>query len=690
MANDSPAAVLVNSSGTEIGTAATPLRNQGTAPLPNGTPVTGSISALGGTVQAAAEGYESVSFVLTGTWSATLVAELSHDGGSTWATTGINGASPFGVQPAIFNYVTANGTYQVAGNSACTHVRLRAAAYVSGPVSVRLVLGTNQQFWPLVHSMIRQDVAASTLNGSIANLAAGAVFTGTGESTLGVSGIQVQFKSDQPCLVQMQQSLDNDPAHWDLVDETLVPGGDVRGRTFQAVGNYFRVVVTNVGNATTTFLRLGVALCPTVEALPRALTTQGRLSLATARTSWFPSDHNHPVHSAVRPDIWLDADYRLETRGGVLTDCASFRDDFGGSALYTDLTGTCYFTNGGLYVTGIGTSFLTEVRTSMKLKLSSHADSVYVKVAEVRSDTLLILTAAYMGATGNGTGRGSNWLPSIGTGGSIAVASSEVALASGTTNGTTVQLRRLGDYLPIIASARLRLTQRIANQEAVMGVAESEVSPHCQALAVFDGTDNTKVKLRTSSNNSDLEETTVTLPGGLTSATAAYYSLEITARSVALLVNDIKLAEHKLHIPDPYAPMDTYLRIKNTAVVTTTTLYADVWMFNNFDRVETVASPKADPLTVAPVSGNQAAVTSVAAAVADTSLLVSSALRRGATVFNDSTALCYLKLGTGASLTSFTVILARNGYYEVPFAYIGAVNGYWTAATGSARVTELT
>jgi hypothetical protein len=87
--------------------------------------------------------------------------------------------------------------------------------------------------------------------------------------------------------------------------------------------------------------------------------------------------------------------------------------------------------------------------------------------------------------------------------------------------------------------------------------------------------------------------------------------------------------------------------------------------------------------------GASAAVTSVAAAVADTSLLAVNTARMGAAVYNDSTAVLYLKLGTGASTTSFTARLVPNAYYEVPFNYTGAVNGYWSSATGNARITEV-
>ena len=65
--------------------------------------------------------------------------------------------------------------------------------------------------------------------------------------------------------------------------------------------------------------------------------------------------------------------------------------------------------------------------------------------------------------------------------------------------------------------------------------------------------------------------------------------------------------------------------------------------------------------------------------------------RSGATVYNDSTAILYLALGTAAaSTTDFTVKMVADAYYEVPFGYTGAIRGIWASATGSARVGEIT
>lgn len=81
---------------------------------------------------------------------------------------------------------------------------------------------------------------------------------------------------------------------------------------------------------------------------------------------------------------------------------------------------------------------------------------------------------------------------------------------------------------------------------------------------------------------------------------------------------------------------------------------------------------------------------SVAASTSQVTLLAANTNRKGATVFNDSASSdLKLSLGSTASATSFTIVIAPQGYYEVPFSYTGIITGIWAAAVGSARMTEL-
>jgi hypothetical protein len=91
---------------------------------------------------------------------------------------------------------------------------------------------------------------------------------------------------------------------------------------------------------------------------------------------------------------------------------------------------------------------------------------------------------------------------------------------------------------------------------------------------------------------------------------------------------------------------------------------------------------KSATATLSNVSGSASSVT----------LLASNTSRLGATIHNDSTADLYLKFGSTASSTSYTVKLTAQALYEVPGPYIynGIITGIWSSATGSARITELT
>jgi hypothetical protein len=116
---------------------------------------------------------------------------------------------------------------------------------------------------------------------------------------------------------------------------------------------------------------------------------------------------------------------------------------------------------------------------------------------------------------------------------------------------------------------------------------------------------------------------------------------------------------------------------------------------NDYNALQTTTDIQDD---VKPAQVDTPTQTSVVAAVADTVLLAANLKRRGATIWNDSVAILYLKLGTGASPSSSTVRMPPNQYYEVPLVsdssggkhcYNGAINGYWSVALGNARITEI-
>jgi hypothetical protein len=103
----------------------------------------------------------------------------------------------------------------------------------------------------------------------------------------------------------------------------------------------------------------------------------------------------------------------------------------------------------------------------------------------------------------------------------------------------------------------------------------------------------------------------------------------------------------------------------------------------------------ANELMVKQTAPSTGSIASVAGSASDVTVLASNSSRKGATFYNDSTAILYLALANVTSSTTvYTVQIPANGYYELPMnqggAYTGIVKGIWASATGNVRVTELT
>lgn len=96
-----------------------------------------------------------------------------------------------------------------------------------------------------------------------------------------------------------------------------------------------------------------------------------------------------------------------------------------------------------------------------------------------------------------------------------------------------------------------------------------------------------------------------------------------------------------------------------------------------------------DSVTICEIPAESAVVTSVPAGIASTTLLPANDARRGGTIYNDSSAALFIKMGAAASASSFTFKAGTQTYYEIPFNYTGLVTGVWETATGFARVTEV-
>lgn len=91
-----------------------------------------------------------------------------------------------------------------------------------------------------------------------------------------------------------------------------------------------------------------------------------------------------------------------------------------------------------------------------------------------------------------------------------------------------------------------------------------------------------------------------------------------------------------------------------------------------------------------PVTATVATPTTVTSVTTSVTLLASNTSRKGATIWNNSTAYLYIELGGTASTSVFSIRLDPNGYIELPFGYVGIVTGVWSGVNGNALVREFT
>lgn len=90
------------------------------------------------------------------------------------------------------------------------------------------------------------------------------------------------------------------------------------------------------------------------------------------------------------------------------------------------------------------------------------------------------------------------------------------------------------------------------------------------------------------------------------------------------------------------------------------------------------------------MSTSSASLSSVASSASNVTLFSAAdpSNAEGRTIFNDSTAVLYVKFGATASTSSYTVQIPAGGYFEFPLpVYCGQVDGIWASANGNARLT---
>lgn len=349
--------------------------------------------------------------------------------------------------------------------------------------------------------------------------------------------------------------------------------------------------------------RQGMVVGDAVTTATVAVATDGGL-LTGARDAggFLPEPAAVLIESDVNGRMSLTADKygALYTRGAVMTDEGSFRDDFSGTSLDVSL-GTATFTNGSTSVTGTGFSTMRDLNRSAYVKKATDLDSVAVPIAEVVSNTELRLATAYTGTTATVAGVYRRWLTDIVGSASQSVATSFLTLTTGTVLANEACVYRLGDFAPLKGTWRVNsISQRIVNQSFEIGFSDDPMSTSGDfvgaqgATVVFDGTDATKCKFRTyySAVAADAETTTVTIPNGSNTSVFHVFELEVTGLGASLTVDGILLATHVNHVPDPYATMSYFsqARVITGAAASSSTISVDSIAVQNVDQLNVTNS----------------------------------------------------------------------------------------------------
>lgn len=90
------------------------------------------------------------------------------------------------------------------------------------------------------------------------------------------------------------------------------------------------------------------------------------------------------------------------------------------------------------------------------------------------------------------------------------------------------------------------------------------------------------------------------------------------------------------------------------------------------------------------ILANTATISAVTCSTTNTTLLSENTNRKMAIFYNRAGRDIYIKFGTTASTTSFTVVVQDNAYYELPLpVYTGRIDAVTSTGSGVMQITEI-
>lgn len=108
----------------------------------------------------------------------------------------------------------------------------------------------------------------------------------------------------------------------------------------------------------------------------------------------------------------------------------------------------------------------------------------------------------------------------------------------------------------------------------------------------------------------------------------------------------------------------------------------------NFQNSSILVIPVGSVITL-PTSAT-ASVYAVLSSITSVSILSANTARKGAAIYNNAGTPMFIELGTPVTTSVFTVRMADQSYYEVPYGWTGVVAGISASNAGVVTVTELT
>ena len=308
-----------------------------------------------------------------------------------------------------------------------------------------------------------------------------------------------------------------------------------------------------------------------------------------------------PAVPGVAP-LYIDWMGSLQTRGPVLTDEGSFRDDFAGTSTTSTMSGMMAVASTSTLdqIVGVGTHFKVEANYQKYFKLTSDPDYAWTQISSVTDDTHMTLVEDYQGSSSTSPTSSmlANWVPlTVSTGTSVSVSGSYLSITAGQQSGSAQYLYRAADYLPeAIVYLGTTLPVRNSTQSTALGFVDfdsiTSTVPYQQCRAIFDGVDATKVKLRSGGGDIDganSEEKLITLPNGSDTTMPHNYKIELTRSKCALVVDQQDMGANRIHLPGSYQDLVAEVAQVNTGyTATTSTLVTDgaaLWN-DNFVQIE--------------------------------------------------------------------------------------------------------